>query len=139
MPRAIRFSVDPDGAVRARKRAAVVLTMVTSHLAIRLGDPSHDSRAAIAHEELVAPGAADRWLPGRPVLRKLFEIDPKLRKLFADDLISQKIAIMAMIGRTVASLDRIESIVPEVKALGVRHVGYGVTPNDFPTVGAALL
>ena len=46
---------------------------------------------------------------------------------------------MAMIGRTVASLDRIESIVPEVKALGVRHVGYGVTPNDFPTVGAALL
>ncbi len=70
---------------------------------------------------------------------KLFEIDPKLRKLFADGLISQKIASMAVIGRTVASLGRIESIVSEEEPLCVRHAGYRVTPNGFPIVGPALL
>ena len=44
-----------------------------------------------------------------------------------------------MIGVAVASLDRIDEIVPVVRMLGRRHVGYGVEPRHYDTVGAALL
>jgi len=36
-------------------------------------------------------------------------------------------------------LDRLESIVPAVQALGHRHAGYGVKDEDYATVGEALL
>ena len=38
-----------------------------------------------------------------------------------------------------AALDRLESVVPAVQQLGVRHVGYGVKDEHYDTVGAALL
>jgi hemoglobin-like flavoprotein len=39
----------------------------------------------------------------------------------------------------VKSIDRLDTIVPAVEALGRRHVGYGVRPEHFATVGSALL
>ena len=70
---------------------------------------------------------------------KLFELDPEVRVLFDDDMAKQKKALMAMIGSAVASLHQIESIVPPVQQLGVRHVGYGVVEGHYATVGEALL
>ena len=70
---------------------------------------------------------------------KLFELDPEVRVLFDDDMAKQKKALMAMIGSAVASLHQIESIVPAVQQLGVRHVGYGVVEGHYATVGEALL
>lgn len=70
---------------------------------------------------------------------KLFELDPDARKLFGDDMAKQKKALMAMIGNAVASLHRIESIVPVIQQLGVRHTGYGVVEAHYATVGEALL
>ncbi|MCH8102423.1 MAG: hemin receptor [Chloroflexi bacterium] len=70
---------------------------------------------------------------------KLFELDPEVRALFDDDMAKQKKALMAMIGNAVASLHQIESIVPTVQQLGVRHVGYGAIEGHYATVGEALL
>ena len=45
----------------------------------------------------------------------------------------------AMIGTAVASLNRLEVIVPAVQDLGRRHAGYGVQPAHYDTVATALL
>lgn len=70
---------------------------------------------------------------------RLFELDPSLRKLFKGDMKEQGRKLMAMINVAVASLDKLDTIVPAVKDLGRRHIGYGVTPGHYATVAAALL
>jgi hemoglobin-like flavoprotein len=47
--------------------------------------------------------------------------------------------LMQMLSVAVRGLDRLESIVAAVRALGRRHADYGVTAEHFETVGAALL
>jgi len=46
---------------------------------------------------------------------------------------------MQMIATAVAGLDRLDTIVPAVQALGVRHAGYGVVEAHYQTVATALL
>jgi hemoglobin-like flavoprotein len=70
---------------------------------------------------------------------RLFELDPSLRRLFHGDMREQGRRLMQMITVAVRGLDRLESIVPAVRALGRRHAMYGVTDEHFETVGAALL
>jgi hemoglobin-like flavoprotein len=70
---------------------------------------------------------------------RLFELDPELRPLFRGDLQEQGRKLMTMLATAVAALDRLETIVPAVRALGARHAGYGVTEEHYATVGAALL
>ena len=70
---------------------------------------------------------------------RLFETDPSLRPLFPDDMTEQKKKLMATIALVVASLDRIEQVMPAVRNLGKSHAGYGVKAADYDTVGGALL
>jgi len=70
---------------------------------------------------------------------ELFERDPALRSLFKPDMTEQRQKLMAMLGTAVANLGEWEKISAAVKALGRRHVGYGVKASDYPTVGAALI
>jgi len=50
---------------------------------------------------------------------KLFELDPSLKPLFkTDDMKEQGRKLMATIGVAVASLDKLEEILPTVQALG---------------------
>ena len=70
---------------------------------------------------------------------RLFELDPGLRPLFRGDMAEQGRKLMTMIATAVASLDRIDTIVPAVRQLGVRHAAYRVTDEHYATVGAALL
>ncbi|MGV3721858.1 MAG: globin family protein [Actinomycetota bacterium] len=70
---------------------------------------------------------------------KLFELDPSLRALFKPDMTEQKKSLMNTITFAVRSLDRMDEVVPAVKALGRRHSGYGVKNEHYATVGAALL
>jgi hemoglobin-like flavoprotein len=69
----------------------------------------------------------------------LFARDPKLRSLFKDDMAEQRHKLMAMLATAVKHLDDWHTVKMPVRALGRRHVGYGVTPADYSTVGAALL
>ena len=70
---------------------------------------------------------------------RLFELDPSLKPLFKGDIKEQGAKLMAMIATAVAGLDRLDSIVPAVQALGKRHAGYGVEAAHYDTVGSALL
>jgi len=70
---------------------------------------------------------------------RLFELDPSLRPLFKGDMKAQGRKLMDMIGVAVRGLNDLESIVPAVQELGVRHTGYGVTAGHYDTVGSALL
>lgn len=70
---------------------------------------------------------------------RLFELDPALRPLFRGDMNEQGKKLMTMIATAVASLERIDTLVPVVRELGVRHAGYRVKEEHYATVGAALL
>jgi hemoglobin-like flavoprotein len=70
---------------------------------------------------------------------RLFELDPSLRPYFKGDISEQKNKLMTALAFVVAGLDRPETILPAVQALGKRHVGYGVQDAHYETVGAALL
>jgi hemoglobin-like flavoprotein len=70
---------------------------------------------------------------------RLFTLDPTLRPLFKEDLSNQIRALMAMLTTVVAKLNRLDELVPAVESLGRRHVQYGVQPEHYVTVGAALL
>lgn len=70
---------------------------------------------------------------------RLFEIDPSTRVLFKADLGAQGIKLMAMLALVVKALDHIEPLVPAIEGLARRHVGYGVSERQYPSVGAALV
>jgi hemoglobin-like flavoprotein len=70
---------------------------------------------------------------------RLFAIEPSLRPLFKEDIEAQSQKLMTMIGVAVNGLDRLETIVPAVQALGIRHGGYGVTEEHYDKVAEALL
>jgi hemoglobin-like flavoprotein len=70
---------------------------------------------------------------------RLFELDPDLRRLFKGDLAEQGRKLMAMIGMAVRGLDRLDELVPAVRALGARHAVYGVENRHYDLVASALL
>jgi len=70
---------------------------------------------------------------------RLFEIAPPLRNLFHGDMEEQGAKLMAMLATAVAHLDRLDTIVPAVRALGARHASYGVAEADYAPVAEALL
>jgi hemoglobin-like flavoprotein len=71
---------------------------------------------------------------------RLFELDPSLRGLFArTDMASQRRNLMQTLAVVVASISRLDTIVPAVEGLGRRHAAYGVEAGQFETVGQALL
>ena len=71
--------------------------------------------------------------------QRLFALDPNLRALFAEDMTEQRRKLMAMLGSAVANLNQWASVAPLVRAMGLRHRGYGVRLADYDTVGAALI
>ena len=70
---------------------------------------------------------------------RLFELDPSLETLFRSDMDEQGRKLMQMLTVAVRGLDRLDELVPAVRALGRRHVGYGVRDAHYATVGSALL
>ncbi len=85
---------------------------------------------------LVTPIADDA---ARLFYGRLFELDPSLRSMFPDDLSDQSRKLMQMLSAAVKGLDRIETLIPVLEQLAVRHVGYGVRREHYETVGAALI
>ncbi|MGH7586242.1 MAG: globin domain-containing protein [Gemmatimonadales bacterium] len=72
--------------------------------------------------------------------QRLFEMAPEQQRLFAStDMASQRRKFTAMLQEIVRRLGTPADLVPEVAALGARHVGYGVSKRDYGVVGEALL
>ena len=70
---------------------------------------------------------------------KLFELDPSLRPMFKGDIKEQGRKLMHMLAVAVSGLDNLGILVPVIKSLGKRHVGYGVRDEHYETVAVALL
>ena len=71
---------------------------------------------------------------------KLFELDPEVRRLFAHaDMPSLGRKVMDMFAEIVRLVEDPEGFVPDLAALGRRHVEYGARDGDYDSVGAALL
>ncbi|WP_159008537.1 globin family protein [Bradyrhizobium sp. S69] len=71
--------------------------------------------------------------------QRLFLIAPEVKPLFKGDMKEQGRKLMMTTGSVVNALDRLETILPTVKELAVRHVGYGVRDEHYDKVGSALL
>ena len=69
----------------------------------------------------------------------LFTADPSLKQLFKADMTVQGKKLMQMIGAAVGKLNDLDSLVPILNSLAVRHVRYGVKDAHYDTVGVALL
>lgn len=71
--------------------------------------------------------------------RRLFELAPQVRPMFRRDLGEQGAMLMATLNTVVGSLEHLDRVLPVAQQIAVRHVGYGVRPEHYDTVGDALL
>jgi methyl-accepting chemotaxis protein len=71
---------------------------------------------------------------------RLFETAPAVAPLFArTDMRRQKAMLLGALVLLRKSLRDLDAIVPTLRELGARHVGYGAEPAHYPVVGAVLI
>ena len=86
----------------------------------------------------------DRLGPELPALavrfyQELFQRDPALRPLFTTDMAEQRVRFTEKLTEIVRSMPRLDELLVHTRALGARHVGYGVRAADYRTVGESLI
>jgi methyl-accepting chemotaxis protein len=69
----------------------------------------------------------------------LFDLEPGLRSLFKNDMESQREKFSFMVNHIVAHVQHEGKIEAGIRALGERHIDYGVKPQHYDTVMIALL
>lgn len=70
---------------------------------------------------------------------KLFLEHPELRAMFPKDMTEQHQKLIGKFNIVIARLDHLDDLKQDIAALARRHVEYGVTPQHYAFVGAALL
>src|SRR5262249_26353970 len=70
---------------------------------------------------------------------ELFQRDPALRPLFPPDRAERGVRSGGKPPGLADAMPRLDGLLPHPRALGARHVGYGVRAADYETVGAALI
>ena len=71
---------------------------------------------------------------------RLFAAAPAVRPLFAGtDLRRQRSMLLGALVLLRKSLRNLDAIVPTLRELGRRHVGYGARPEHYPVVAAVLI
>ena len=70
--------------------------------------------------------------------QELFARNPALRPLFTTDMAEQKVRFSRKLSEIVWAMPRLAELLTHTRALGARHVGYGVRVADYRTVGDAL-
>ena len=102
-------------------------------------------RVAIAEPVVVNDAFVRRFFPSEDPIGKRFCIDPTNKTYWytivgvVGDMRRQGMKLMDMMAVAVGSLDKLDRIIPAVRALGQRHVAYGVREEHYDIVGAALL
>ena len=71
--------------------------------------------------------------------QELFERNPALRPLFTTDMAEQRVKFAQKLTEIVWSMPRLSELLIHTRALGARHVGYGVRATDYQTVGDSLI
>ena len=70
---------------------------------------------------------------------ELFQRDPALRPLFTTDMAEQTVKFTEKLTEIVHAMPRLSELLTHTRALGARHLGYGVRAGDYQTVGDALI
>ncbi|WP_339948926.1 globin domain-containing protein [uncultured Albimonas sp.] len=86
-----------------------------------------------------APVFAERSLAAGLFYGRLFQILPESQVLFAGDPAEQGRKLTETLALVIESLDRPMALRGPVAELALRHVGYGVRPEDYAAVGRALI
>jgi hemoglobin-like flavoprotein len=81
----------------------------------------------------------DPQLLGGVFYDRLFTVQPSLRKLFSTSIDAQSVKLIHMLNAIIQHADRLEELAPELEAMALRHVAYGVKPEHYGAVGEALL
>lgn len=76
---------------------------------------------------------------GESFYKKLFELDPCLIPMFQNDIEHQAKKMMDMLTYMVMNLQNMQNIQDDIDALAKRHVHYGTKPEQYQTVGQALI
>ena len=70
---------------------------------------------------------------------RLFEVAPQVKTMFPANMTEQRKKLIATLAVVVNGLSNLESVLPAVSALAIRHVAYGAKAEHYPVVGSALL
>ena len=70
---------------------------------------------------------------------RLFQIAPQVRPMFRNDIGIQARKFSDMLETLVDGLDDFELQRPKLRAMGLRHVAYGVQPEHYEVLSTALL
>ena len=70
---------------------------------------------------------------------RLFQIAPAVRHMFRNDIGIQSRKFSEMLETLVDGLDDFDRQRPLLRAMGLRHVAYGVTPDHYKTLQTAFL
>ena len=62
---------------------------------------------------------------------RLFTVNPNFRGLFKNDMRIQGVKLMTMLAAVVYNLHEPDQVLPAIRDLAVRHVGYGVKLGDY--------
>ncbi|WP_229201808.1 globin domain-containing protein [Arsenicibacter rosenii] len=81
----------------------------------------------------------DPVLLGDVFYGRLFIDNPALQSLFKSPMDEQYKKLIDTISVVVARLENLPELIPDIQALAQRHVQYGVKPEQYDLVGAALL
>ena len=87
--------------------------------------------------DLIAPQGDELM---RRFYNRLFEVAPAVKPLFADvDMDRQRKALLNMLLVLRESLHDLDDVVPDLQALGAKHVEYGALREHYPVVGEVLI
>ncbi|MFZ5999411.1 MAG: globin family protein [Bacteroidota bacterium] len=76
---------------------------------------------------------------GELFYQHLFEAAPGVRPLFKTDTKEQARKLMAMVTLVVSKLDKLDTIMEDIKGLARRHDTYGAKKEHYAVVGKSLL
>jgi hemoglobin-like flavoprotein len=77
--------------------------------------------------------------PVNEFYRRLFELAPEVRPMFKIDMEAQARKFSDMFAWVILHLEHPVELSREMRALGARHVGYGVQIDQYAAVGSALI
>lgn len=84
---------------------------------------------------------AERFRPYLTVTfyAELFVLEPSVKPLFKGDMLLQRRKLEGLLKHVVEGLGEPDELLPDVRALAIRHVGYGVEERHYDIVALALL
>lgn len=76
---------------------------------------------------------------GQLFYSRLFEVAPGVRHMFKGDIKEQSRKLMNMVTLIVSKLDKLDTIIDDIKSLASRHNKYGAKKEHYAVVGQCLI